>query len=205
MDQRLNVLLLESEPGAAAIARHELEGAGHVVKYCHDPGRVEFPCNALVEGRGCPLEGEPIDVALDVRARHRARPTLGEDGVTCALRQHIPVVVAGAAELSPYDEYATEIVGQSFDVVAACERAASAPLVRHSAEAARTLREMLARREITIDPEVEVRRQHGALVITVHGAEALDASAKSMAAARMTAAVRAVDRYSRGVDVMFAE
>ena len=124
---KLNVLVLESERGAAAAAREELETAGHTVLRCHEPGAAAFPCNALVKGQHCPLDAAIVDVALDVRSRPRSQPAPQEDGVVCALRQHIPVVIAASAVLNPYDGYAV-VLDRTFDVVDACERAADAPL-----------------------------------------------------------------------------
>jgi hypothetical protein len=203
MADQLNVLLLESEPGAALVARDELEAAGHMVRYCHEPGEAAFPCNALIEGKRCPLEGEAVDVALDIRRHPRAQPTLREDGVTCALREHVPVVVAGAPTLNPYGDFVAETLDRNFDVVETVERVAGAQLDRHSSAAAAALHDVLQRRGITRVPAVSVRRRRGALVISVAGAGLLDVPTKSMAAVRMTAAVRAIDAHARGVDVVF--
>jgi len=203
MTDELNVLLLESEPGAALVARDELETAGHRVRYCHEPGGAAFPCNALLDGRTCPLEGEAIDVALDVRRYPRSQPTLREDGVMCALREHIPVVIAGAPAMSPYADYASATLDRNFDVVETVERVAGATLERHTSAATSALQEVLERRSITRMPKVAVRRRRGALLISVSGAGPLDVPTKSMAAVRMTAAVRAIDATARGVDVVF--
>ena len=54
-----------------------------------------FPCSALTDD-GCPLRRNIVDVALTVRQRPRSQPAPQEDGVTCALRTHVPLVVAGA-------------------------------------------------------------------------------------------------------------
>jgi hypothetical protein len=199
----LNVLLLESEPGAALVARDELETAGHNVRYCHEPGGPAFPCSALLEGHTCPLEGEAIDVALDVRRHPGSQPTLREDGVMCALREHIPVVIAGAPALSPYADYASATRDRNFDVVETVERMAGATLERHTTAAASALHDVLERRGIARTPDVAVRRLRGALLISVSGADPLDVPTKSMAAVRMTAAVRALDAHARGVDVVF--
>src|SRR5438552_4030387 len=132
MADMLNVLVVESERGAAEVAREKLVAAGHTVLRCHEPGAAAFPCNALVKDRQCPLDAAVIDVALDVRSRPRSQPAPQEDGVVCALRHHIPVVVAGPEVLNPYDGYAV-VLGRTSDVVEACERAAHAPLHEHTA------------------------------------------------------------------------
>src|SRR5437660_5032568 len=114
MTANLHVLVLESDQGAADVAREELTAAGHVVLRCHDPGAPAFPCNALVKGGHCPLDAADVDVALDVRARPRSQPAAQEDGVACALRHQLPVVVAGTTVLNPYDGYAVEMLGRTF-------------------------------------------------------------------------------------------
>ena len=123
----LNVLVLESDRGAATEAVAELQAAGHTVLRCHDGETPAFPCSALTED-GCPLRRNIVDVALTVRRRPRSQPAPQEDGVTCALRTHVPLVVAGATMLNPYDTFAAEIAQGADDIVGACERAAAAPL-----------------------------------------------------------------------------
>jgi hypothetical protein len=203
MARGLNVLVLESDPGAATVARHELSGAGHTLHYCHDPGEGCFPCNALRDGRGCPFDGEPIDVALDVRRRPRSTPTLREDGVACAIRQHVPLVVAGPTVFSPYTEFATEMHEDAFDVVAACERAAAAPLPRHTAVARDALDRTLERRSLPTDAHVTVHRRNGTLHVSVRAGSEIDHAARNMIAVRVAAALRVIDRAARGIDVVF--
>jgi len=203
MARGLNVLVLESDRGAATVACHELEDAGHTVRVCHEPGCGAFPCNALRDGESCPLSGEPIDVALDIRRKPRSQPTALEDGVACAIREHVPLVVAGPAVFSPYAEYATETRADTFDVVTACERAAEAPLARHTAAAQDALAWTLERRSLPVDARVSVYRRKGALFVSVATGSDLDRATKNMVAVRITAALRAFDRYARGIDVVF--
>jgi hypothetical protein len=205
MTEPLNVLVLESEVDAASVARDDLMGAGHKVFGCHEPGVPAFPCNALAEGHECPLLSEVVDVALVVRSRPRSQPAPREDGVRCALQQHVPLVVAGSTLLNPFDAYATEVVDRDADVVDAVERAARSPMRHHTERAANALREVLDRRGVHASPLVAVVRHKGVLVIEVRvaGADALDHETKSMAAVRMTAAVRAFDPNAKGVDVVF--
>ena len=82
-----------------------------------------FPCNALIEGRTCPL-----DVGFDVVATVRARPldtmAPGELGVVCALRHGIPLVAAGVAPDRPFGPWAAITVEQGGELVGACEKVA---------------------------------------------------------------------------------
>jgi hypothetical protein len=201
----LNVLVLESEQHTSRFAREELERAGHTVFGCHQDGRPAFPCNGLAEGHECPLRANVVDVALVVRSRPRSQPAPREDGVRCALQQHVPLVVAGSTLLNPYDEYATEVIDRGDHLVNAVERAARTPLRHHTERAARALREVLDRRDVSATPLVAVYRRKGALVVevTAKGTGTLDHETKSMAAVRITAAVRAFDPDAKGVDVVF--
>jgi hypothetical protein len=115
----------------------------------------------------------------------------------------VPVVISGSEVLNPFADYATAFVERDADLVDACERAARTPLRRHTAAATRALTDVLRRRGISTSPIVRVFRHAGALRIEVQGASALDESTKSMAAVRMCAAVREIDRHSSGVDVAF--
>ena len=123
--------------------------------------------------------------------------------MTCAIRRHVPIVVAGSDILNPFADYAIEVVERDTDLAGACERAARAPLRRHTEAASRALADVLRRRGFSVSPIVRVVRHEGALRIEVQGGSALDEPTKSMAAVRMCAAVRDIDRYARGIDVAF--
>lgn len=204
MSEQLNVLVLESDHGAADVARRDLEEAGHNVLRCHEPGHAAFPCNAL-NGEGCPLESTPVDVTLDVRLHARTQPTPLEDGVRCAIQQHVPLVVAGPNVLDPFAEFATVSVAREDDLVGAVERAARAPLAEHSEAAARAVREVLDRRELRTVARIEVHRRHGSLLVDISGLSGLDQATKDVAAVRIVAALRALDSHARGIDVRYVE
>lgn len=104
----MRVLIMESDPSAAAGLVAELQDRGHEVVRCHDPSAPAFPCNALT-GR-CPLDDDPVEVAVVVREHPWPRPTALERGVTCAIRARVPLVVAGRVVLNPYEPWATEVV-----------------------------------------------------------------------------------------------
>lgn len=201
----LNVLVLESERGAADAAAEELTAAGHKVLRCHEPGAPAFPCNALAEDPACPLRSGVVDVALTVRKRPRSQPAPQEDGVSCALESHVPLVVAGAIVMNPYTKFATELVEQPYDVVDACVRAAEAPLRRHADRAAGALASVLDVHEVTgVQPTIEVYRREGRLHVEVHGANELDHTVKSIGSVRIIGALRQFDRDAGGIDVVFS-
>lgn len=205
MVTKLRVLVLESERGAADAAVEELEDAGHAVVRCHEPGQAAFPCNGL-DGDTCPIEGAAVDVALTVRGRPRSQPAPHEDGVRCALQRHIPLVVAGSKILNPFEPWAVEVLDRTYDVVEPCERAAAAPLARHSDRAHRALLAVLAHHDIEeVAPHVEVFRAGGSLAVRVHGAAAVDHRVRAMASVRIIGALREIDHTATGIDVSFVD
>ncbi len=118
----LDVLVVESHPGASQHQAEQLEAAGHRVHRCNEPGSDAFPCREITEPGSCPVDAG-VDVALLVRRHVAPRPTDREQGISCVIRAQVPVVEDGPAVLDPYANYvATRITG---DVVASCEAAAA--------------------------------------------------------------------------------
>lgn len=120
----MNVLVVESNVGAGEETARTLEAAGHRAITCFERGMESFPCRALFAGGACPLDEEPIDVVLLVRAHPWPSPTSRERGVPCALRAGVPLVVAGQVVFDPYERWAAEQVDGTVGVVEACERVA---------------------------------------------------------------------------------
>ncbi len=200
----LNVLVLESERGAADTAVSELVAAGHTVLRCHEPGAPAFPCNALGDEPSCPLRTGTVDVAITVRKRPRSQPAPQEDGVACALEAHVPLVVAGSELMNPYTGFATEILDRTYDVVDACTRAADAPLRRHGDRASGALATVLDVHGVTgIHPVVDVYRRQGRLYVEIAKADGLDHSVRSVASVRIIGALRQFDPDAAGIDVVF--
>jgi hypothetical protein len=196
----MRVLVVGTEPVGVRRATEELRSAGYDVVLCHEEGEAAFPCAALRDDRGCPLEQAPVDVVLDVHADGTPVPSAYEDGVACGVREHLPLVVAGARE-HPYARWVTEEATGDADVVAACEVAAAAPSAAHGAVAVRAARESLE--HSGIDPKgtaAAVHRRDGCLLVMLtlpphpEGIE-------SMVVARVVSAVRAHDDRARGIDV----
>jgi len=126
------VLLVGTDDWAIEQSAAALEEAGFGTLRCHEPGEPDFPCNALIEGRTCPL-----DIGFDVVATVRARPldtmALGELGVVCALRHGIPLVAAGVAPERPFGPWAAITVEQGGELVVACEKVAGKALAPFAA------------------------------------------------------------------------
>jgi len=200
----MDVLVLESAPNAADAAIEQFTNGGHRTFRCHEPGRAVFPCRALAGEGPCPLSSPGVDVAVTVRAHTDMRPTLREDGVACALRAHVPLVVAGRDMLNPYEEWADEVV-EDGDVVAACERVVSAPSRDHSEVACDALREAVRHRAGSAgDANALVWRDHDRLRVRLEGVDDLDRSSRGLAVADVAAALRAFDAHIPKIDISFA-
>jgi hypothetical protein len=128
------VLVVGTDDWAIEHAAAELEAGGCGVRRCHEPGQPVFPCNALVEGRTCPLDAG-VDVVTDARGQAVGNLLQSEFGVVCALHHGIPLVLAGVAPERPLGPWATRIVEHGGSLVDACAEAACAPLGKAPARA----------------------------------------------------------------------
>jgi hypothetical protein len=196
----MRVLVVGSAPVSIRRAADRLERAGHDVVRCHDDHGPAFPCAALREERGCPLEVDVVDVVLDVHDVVAATPSPYEDGAACGVREHIPLVVATPGE-HPYERWTTHRAVRDDDIVAACEQAARAPSARHSEIAGAAVRDSLTL--AGIHPEgahASVQRRDGSLHVLLTLPDHPE-GLESMIVARVISAVRAYDDRARGVDV----
>ena len=199
----MRVLVVGTLPGGIRRAEERLLEAGHEVVRCHEPGDTSFPCAGLVEDRGCPLEQAPVDVVVTARDRPWPRPSPFEDGATCALRQHAPLVVLGTA-LHPFESWVARSVDDDADLVDACEEAAAAPLPRHSEIATEATRGVLTR--VGVDPAdtaAIVRHQRGSLLVELDLAPHPDGVEGNMVANVITA-LRSFDPHAAGINVSIA-
>ncbi len=88
--------------------REQLESAGHVVLSCHLDDAPAFPCFGLSGAGRCPMDD--ADLVLSVRSHPLPQPTRREIGVTCGLRDGVPLVVAGRTLLNPFEAFADAVV-----------------------------------------------------------------------------------------------
>jgi hypothetical protein len=103
-------------------AASQLAAAGRSVHRCCDSAEAPFPCNALMPGRGCPLDNHDVDVVLLVRSRPTPEPTMAEMGAVCALRDGLPLIVGGLSGATVFSQWATPIPPAG-DLVATCDEA----------------------------------------------------------------------------------
>jgi hypothetical protein len=114
------VLVVGSDDWAINDATSQLHAAGRTVHRCSESAESPFPCNALIPGRGCPLDRHQVDVVLNIRTRPESQPTIAEMGAVCGLRDGIPLVVAGMSEMSGFSAWA-ERVPVAGDIVTTCD------------------------------------------------------------------------------------
>lgn len=197
----MKILVLETDRRASDDAVAALTAAGHDVLRCHDRDHPAFPCRALCDdGDDCALDGW-VDVALTVRAHPYPRPTPSEDGVTCAIRHHIPLVVAGTPALNPFAKWTTD-VADSDNVVEVCEAAAAAPLRDHSRLATAEARRLIELEGLSPDAVGAVaHRAAGRILVDVTVPPEADRRLGDVMAVRIAGVVRALDAYAGVIDV----
>ena len=200
----MKVLLVEGQVGESARAEEVLTQAGHEVRRCVEPNAASFPCAGLQTG-SCPLEDEVIDAAVLVRSELADTRTPREDGARCALRRHVPLVLAGDVAHSPYAEWATAATDDVSSLPQALSAATAALLARHTKAATRSLQAVLVQHEL--DPSMgsaEVRRNGTELRVSLHVPSEVPEIVAEMAAVRAAGAIRDVDPYASRIDVTVA-
>jgi hypothetical protein len=201
----MRVLLLEGEIGASCGAATELTAAGHTIARCHAQDEPSFPCRGLTAD-ACPLDDGDVDAVVVVRsAEEGSGPdrASGEDGARCALRRHIPLVLAGAAGRSPLEAFAAAVSTGPDELVEAVEGAAHAPLRRHADSARVAFAAVLEAHGL--DPrlaEVVVARDGGQLRVRLAPPGPVPPAVLEIASVRVAGAIRSVDRHPRVIDVV---
>lgn len=121
----MRVLLTESAPGAAEESEQRLRDAGYDLSYCHPDHRADEDECVVFRGTGhCPLRTDPdIGVVVDVRAPDApALSTAREFGACCALRNHVPLVVAGPAPVERFPWSDAAVLCTTEEATGLCER-----------------------------------------------------------------------------------
>ncbi len=199
----MRVLVTESNPDVAEPVSAELVASGHEVVRCHAAGAASFPCAGLT-AEGCPVEAG-VDVAVTVRAHPRSTPAPTEDGVICALRRRVPVVVAGRTLFQPYSGFDVTELPDGGDVVAAVEHVARDRRPQHEAVAQPLLDEVLRSAGIEGAGEVIVTRSRSGLAVRLLFPPEADDRVRARASVRVTGAIRAYDTAAPQINVSTAD
>lgn len=192
----MRILVTETDRHGSDGVASTLAAAGHDVVRCTDTDASAFPCRGLIEGQSCPVD-RGVDVVVTARCAPYPRRTAREDGVVCALRRHIPLVVTGGQVENPFADWTTVEVAEGDDLAAACELAAAAPLRRHSeiatAEVVRLVGDDTA--------GAVVHRRDGRCVVSLVLPESVGGDVAHDVAVRVADVVRAFDPTATNLDV----
>ncbi len=199
--------MVEQDTEAACLLAQGLLRAGHSVHVCHDEsfGGSSGACVA-VEGHRCPLTLAPMDLFLDVLPpasdQSGVEVLLREEGILCAKRHMIPVVLVGAADAHPFMRFATMALS-NIPGVADLEAVASAPLPDHSTVATAALRNALrAHGKGSQHATAEVRRRNGGLILHIEVGAPAEHDAMRTIAIKVGQAVRSMDPWATSLDII---
>lgn len=202
----MKVLVLEERMGASCDVALDLVGAGHEIVRCHGADEPAFPCRGMGE-HGCPLDEGDVAVAVMVQADEGG--TIGdaaEDGARCALRRHIPLVVAATPAGSKLDEWATAVVDDHGSVAATVDAVGAMPSARHTDVAEGAFAGVLEAHGM--DPSLAgavVVRNGSDLHVELRPRGPVDRAILEVAAVRVAGALRRFDPFPRVIDVVGAE
>jgi hypothetical protein len=197
------LLLISSDDEPTPELERTLAVGGFDVRRCHEPRSPSFPCAGIGPGV-CPLDDGRVDVALDVRDHPWPQPTGHEAGVRCALREGVPLVVAGRSRANPFARWATIIVDGTGDAASACLSATKVALDRHVRAATDATLQVLAADGLDPVPvAVDASRVGGDLHVRV--TVDLPPALHSIAATRIGSALRAVDRRANRIEIEISD
>ena len=189
----MRVLLTESAPGASAEAESRLREAGYDISFCHPDHRADEDGCVVLRGIGhCPLRTDAdIAVVVDVRSPDApAEPTAREFGTCCAVRNHVPLVVAGPADTAHFPWSDAAAICAPDELVGTCERLIEPvdEILRRDAE--RAAREALWADGYDVEVDVTVTRAAGSIAVFVHVLGLSDGTARAEAAGLVREALR---------------
>jgi len=199
----VQVLMSEITSDRARTAVSVLEAHGHEIVTCGDGTPRALPCAAL-RGESCVLSAHSVDVALHVEGPQP--PGLGDEGLLCAIRSFVPVVVATTEPgipSEPFGPWAAAIC-DLHDLDEALVAAAAAPLEAHGAAATRAANAVLASAGMAPAWRAVVRRERRRLRVELISDEPIDADLCARSAVRAEGAIREIDGVTPTIDVEIA-
>lgn len=196
----MQVLMTELATDRARTAAALLETRAHEIVTCGDDVPRTVTCAAL-RGGSCPLDRQTIDVVLHVERADG--PGLADEGVVCALRRFVPLVVAARGQASAADPFVgwAAAVCDLDELEEALTEAAAAPPPAHSAAAARAANTVLASAGCVTSWQAVARRQSGRLRVELISEQPLDRELCARSAVRAEGAIRELDAMTASIDV----
>jgi hypothetical protein len=186
-----------STPGAVAAAE-DLERRGHRVVVCHPDGGSA--CVGLTGGV-CPLDADAVDAAVAIRPVGAGSSPGLDDGIICAARRGIPVVVGGDPTDNPFGPW-TAAEEEGSRIALTVETVVRTPDPGLSLVATHALRVCLERHGLPLgDAHADVRRRDASLDVTLLNVGDADRRTLAAAGVRVAGALRAADQWARRIDV----
>lgn len=196
----MKILLVEEKPAIDDETALEVVRAGHQVVRCHDENESPSTCRAL-RNEPCPLDGGDVEVAVIVQ--DESNNGAADDGARCALRRHIPVVLAGHGR-SAVSEWVTARVDRQ-QLLETVEMVAHEPSVTHSAVAEGALLGVLENHHCNLEgAKAKVFRSANQLRATITSPHT-SAEIMETAAVRVAGALRRFDPFPRTIDVIISD
>lgn len=188
----MRIAMIQSDPPTVARVQALLEDAGHEVLHCTDHAGHPFPCRG-VTGDTCPVDSGAV-VAVSAPGTVPPEPHAVNVGLICAMRRHLPVVVAAPEEVvRPGARLGLVAAG---DLVASVERAASAVLPVHTKDVLDEVRRMAGE-----SATASVTKFVGGLRVDIDLPEDVEHSVAQAIAVRALDAVRRIDPWAATIDV----
>lgn len=196
----MQILMTEIATDRARTAASLLEAKGHEIVTCGDGTERTVTCAAL-RGEACPLDRHTLDVALHVERPDAA--DLRDEGVLCAIRHFLPLVVAASEPGIPSDPFGgwAAAVCDLDELDEALTAAATAPLQAHSVAAERAANTVLASAGCDQTWRAVARRAGRRLRVELVSEVPVDADLCARSAVRAEGAIREIDAVTPTIDV----
>jgi hypothetical protein len=215
----MKALMIEDKSPAASATSGALRGAGIEVVCCRkvDDG---LACRALY-GEACPLEGGTVDAVVAVRswddfittngANRSEIPSLGEEGIVCGIRKHIPLVMVcdtGDPWGGPFDQWIEESCVHE-EVADTIRDLVQTPSDTHSKVATEAMASLMELMGIDGNPRASVVRSDGRLSVRARipsrASTSIATEVRDALSVKVHDALHAFDPWVKTIDVSFGD
>ncbi len=215
----MNVLMVEDQSPLGAKVASSLRDLGHRVFPCEQSSNVnqDFACRALF-GEPCPLDIYPVDAAVGTKSSNaeiitrgntsHSHPGLDQEGLACAIRRHIPLVMVcdtGDPYGGPFDQWieAASVHDEVADVVDSIVSSASDS---YGAVATKALVSALLIRGLdTTKAKAKIVRKDGRLNVSLEVSGSLDQLTVDGLSVSVHRALREFDPWTGCVDISVSQ